>query len=130
MASSLSPFHLAVPVHDLAAARAFYGRLFGCPEGRSSEKWVDFDFFGHQLVAHLDASPRPHVQTTNYPVHRAASSAVLAKVRLAAQESTSSDRYLMALPIFTYLGPPPTRRRRRNVSGCSPSSRAASLVSK
>jgi extradiol dioxygenase family protein len=50
----LSPFHLAVPVHDLAAARAFYGGLFGCPEGRSASEWVDFDFFGHQLVAHLD----------------------------------------------------------------------------
>jgi extradiol dioxygenase family protein len=58
------PFHLAIPVHDLAAARAFYGGLFGCPEGRSSERWVDFDFFGHQLVAHLDARA-PHVHTTN-----------------------------------------------------------------
>jgi extradiol dioxygenase family protein len=62
---SLAPFHLAIPVHDLAAARAFYGGLFGCPEGRSSADWVDFDLFGHQLVAHLDRSRRPHVQTTN-----------------------------------------------------------------
>ena len=52
----LSPFHLAIPVHDLTAARAFYGARFGCPEGRSSTEWVDFDFFGHQLVAHLDPS--------------------------------------------------------------------------
>ena len=52
----LSPFHLAIPVHDLAAARQFYGVLFDCPEGRSSHEWVDFDFFGHQLVAHLDPS--------------------------------------------------------------------------
>jgi extradiol dioxygenase family protein len=51
--SDLVPFHLAFPVHDLAAARAFYGGLLGCPEGRSHERWVDFDFFGHQLVAHL-----------------------------------------------------------------------------
>ncbi|TCO80110.1 hypothetical protein EV699_11615 [Plasticicumulans lactativorans] len=49
----LSPFHLAFPVHDLAAARAFYGELLGCPEGRSSEDWVDFNFYGHQIVAHL-----------------------------------------------------------------------------
>ena len=49
---TLSPFHLAIPVHDLAAARAFYGEVFGLPEGRSSEQWVDFDFFGHQLVIH------------------------------------------------------------------------------
>lgn len=47
------PFHLAFPVHDLAAARTFYGGLLGCPEGRSSAEWIDFDFFGHQIVAHL-----------------------------------------------------------------------------
>ena len=51
----LSPFHLAIPVHDLQAARIFYGGLFGCNEGRSAEHWVDFDFFGHQLVCHLDS---------------------------------------------------------------------------
>lgn len=49
---SLSPFHLAIPVHDLRAARAFYGEVFGLEEGRSSEQWVDFNFFGHQLVIH------------------------------------------------------------------------------
>ena len=54
----LSPFHLAIPVHDLRAAREFYGGFFGCPEGRSSPEWVDFDFFGHQLVAHLDPTKR------------------------------------------------------------------------
>jgi extradiol dioxygenase family protein len=46
-------FHLAFPVHDLAAARVFYGELLGCPEGRSSDTWVDFDLYGHQIVAHL-----------------------------------------------------------------------------
>jgi extradiol dioxygenase family protein len=50
---SLRPFHLAFPVRDLAEARAFYGGLLGCPEGRSSAEWIDFDFFGHQIVAHL-----------------------------------------------------------------------------
>ena len=55
------PFHLAIPVHDLAAAREFYGGLFGCAEGRSSYEWVDFDFFGHQVVAHLDPTKRKHV---------------------------------------------------------------------
>jgi uncharacterized protein len=54
---AMSPFHLAFPVHDLAAARAFYGGLLGCPEGRSSAEWIDFDLFGHQIVAHL-APPR------------------------------------------------------------------------
>lgn len=47
------PFHLAFPVTDLAAARAFYGGVLGCPEGRSSDEWIDFDFYGHQIVAHL-----------------------------------------------------------------------------
>ena len=46
-------FHLAMPVHDLASARAFYGELLECPEGRSADHWVDFDLFGHQFVAHL-----------------------------------------------------------------------------
>lgn len=49
----VTPFHLAIPVRDLAGARAFYGGLLGCPEGRGSEAWVDFDFFGHQLVCHV-----------------------------------------------------------------------------
>ncbi len=47
------PFHLAFPVHDLAEARRFYGHLLECPEGRSSNEWVDFDLHGHQIVAHL-----------------------------------------------------------------------------
>jgi uncharacterized protein len=49
----LSPFHVAFPVHDLTAARAFYGETLGCAEGRSSQEWVDFNFYGHQIVAHL-----------------------------------------------------------------------------
>jgi len=49
----LPPFHLAIPVHDLGEARAFYGGLLGCPEGRSAERWVDFNLYGHQLVCHL-----------------------------------------------------------------------------
>jgi len=50
---SLPPFHLAFPVDDLASARSFYGELLGCPEGRSADEWVDFDLYGHQIVAHL-----------------------------------------------------------------------------
>jgi extradiol dioxygenase family protein len=57
---SVRPFHIAFPVDDLAAARRFYGAVLGCPEGRSSAEWIDFDLFGHQIVAHLkpDAAPR------------------------------------------------------------------------
>ncbi len=62
---SLRPFHLAFPVHDLSAARAFYGELLGCPEGRSSDHWIDFDLYGHQIVAHLDAGMTPR------PIHNA-----------------------------------------------------------
>jgi extradiol dioxygenase family protein len=53
-------FHLAFPVRDLDEARAFYGDLLGCPEGRASEEWVDFDFFGHQIVAHLSPNEIGH----------------------------------------------------------------------
>jgi hypothetical protein len=56
---ALPPFHLAFPVHDLDSARAFYGGLLGCAEGRSAAEWIDFDFFGHQIVAHLDPAMVP-----------------------------------------------------------------------
>ena len=49
---SVRPFHIAFPVDDLDAARRFYGEVMGCPEGRSAEDWIDFDLFGHQIVAH------------------------------------------------------------------------------
>jgi extradiol dioxygenase family protein len=61
----LPPVHLAVPVHDLAAARAFYGGVLGCPEGRSSARWVDFDFHGHQLVVHVVEAARASDAGTN-----------------------------------------------------------------
>lgn len=50
---SVQPFHIAFPVHNLAAARAFYGDLLGCPEGRSSDTWIDYNLYGHQIVAHM-----------------------------------------------------------------------------
>jgi extradiol dioxygenase family protein len=59
----IPPFHLAFPVDNLAEARAFYGEKLGCSEGRSSPDWIDFNFFGHQIVAHMaDCSKnRPHL---------------------------------------------------------------------
>jgi extradiol dioxygenase family protein len=60
------PFHLAFPVHDLTAARRFYGELLGCREGRSSDTWVDFDLYGHQIVAHL--VPSQERAQTHHPV--------------------------------------------------------------
>ena len=63
----LTPFHLAFPVDDLAAARHFYGTILACPEGRSSNEWIDYDFFGHQLVAHLspNAPGKPHTNAVD-----------------------------------------------------------------
>jgi len=58
---ALTPFHIAVPVHDIAAARKFYGGVLGCPEGRSDKLWVDFDLFGHQFVCHLNPNMKASV---------------------------------------------------------------------
>jgi len=66
---SLPPFHLAFPVDDLAAARRFYGELLGCPEGRSSDEWVDFNFYGHQIVAHLAPDEVGHRATSGVDEH-------------------------------------------------------------
>ena len=62
--SALRPFHLAIPVRNIAESRAFYGEMLGCPEGRSAEHWVDFNFYGHQLVTHLDEQ-----QSSNHAIH-------------------------------------------------------------
>ena len=58
--TALRPFHLAIPVRNLDDARAFYGTLLGCDEGRTSSEWVDFNFFGHQIVAHLSPNEPEH----------------------------------------------------------------------
>jgi extradiol dioxygenase family protein len=63
------PFHLAFPVRDIAEARAFYGELLGCPEGRSAPEWVDFDFHGHQIVAHLAPDECGHRQNSAVDGH-------------------------------------------------------------
>ena len=63
--SELTPFHIAFPVDDLAKARHFYGTVLGCPEGRSSSDWIDFDLFGHQIVAHH----KPRSETGNVVHH-------------------------------------------------------------
>jgi extradiol dioxygenase family protein len=65
----MRPFHLAFPVHDLAAARAFYGGLLGCPEGRASDRWIDFDLYGHQIVTHLDPAMKAAVITNPVDGH-------------------------------------------------------------
>ncbi len=70
---ALPPFHLAFPVHDLDAARRFWGEIMGCPEGRSSPEWIDFDFYGHQIVTHLvgktsEPAGQGHVDAKQVPI--------------------------------------------------------------
>ena len=67
--TSYPRFHLALPVTDLEEARVFYGELLNCPEGRSSPKWVDFDFYGHQVVAHLSPAEVGRSQTSPVDGH-------------------------------------------------------------
>lgn len=64
------PFHHAFPVHDLEAARSFYGDLLACPEGRSSKEWIDFDLYGHQIVAHLVPTMKQGPTGTNDVDHQ------------------------------------------------------------
>ncbi len=64
MTQAIALFHLAFPVNDLAQARQFYGQLLGCPEGRSSPNWIDFNFYGHQIVAHLSPDECTPVSTS------------------------------------------------------------------
>lgn len=59
----MPPFHLAFPVTDLPATREFYGELLGCRIGRTDERWIDFDFFGHQITAHLVGQKMPDAPT-------------------------------------------------------------------
>jgi len=105
------PFHLAFPVHDLAAARAFYGGLLGCPEGRSSAEWIDFDFFGHQIVAHLVpggavGSAHNHVDGHDVPVpHFGAVLAMDAWEALAARLSEAGVDFAMQ-PTVRFRGLP------------------------
>jgi extradiol dioxygenase family protein len=66
--STLTPFHIAFPVDDLSAAREFYGRVLGCAEGRSSEQWIDFDLYGHQIVAHLQPKSTDAIDAHRNPV--------------------------------------------------------------
>ena len=60
---NLSPFHLAIPVNNIAKCKIFYKEILGCKEGRSSDNWVDFDLFGHQLVIHFRESNNKNLHT-------------------------------------------------------------------
>jgi len=95
----INPFHLAIPVYDLVAARHFYGQVFGCAEGRSAPEWVDFDFFGHQLVIHQHpkTASQDHAHTNAVDGHDVqAVSAAMADVR-AGLAAADLDRTGVAL---------------------------------
>ncbi|SMF61783.1 VOC family protein [Allosphingosinicella indica] len=108
---SMPPFHLAFPVHDLAAARAFYGGIIGCPEGRSSDHWIDFDFYGHQIVAHLapDRAPKPHtnpVDGEEVPVPHFGAVLSMADWRALADRLTAAGTDFIIAPIVRFAGEP------------------------
>jgi extradiol dioxygenase family protein len=107
--SALSPFHLAIPVTSLANARAFYGDLLGCPEGRSSEDWVDFNFFGHQVVAHLAPSEAGHRNTSavdgdNVPVRHFGMVLTMADWDKMAEKLRAADTQFIIEPHIRFKG--------------------------
>ena len=108
---TLPPFHLAFPVHDLHAARAFYGGLLGCPEGRSDARWIDFDFFGHQIVAHLspEAKPRAHtnpVDGHDVPVPHFGAVLPLEEWRALAERLEAAGTDFVIAPTVRFAGEP------------------------
>jgi extradiol dioxygenase family protein len=104
-------FHLAFPVTDLAEARRFYGGLLGCPEGRSSDEWVDFDFFGHQIVAHKVAEAQMMVATSlvdgkNVPVRHFGIVTDLAAWRVIAEKLRAARVRFIIEPYTRFAGEP------------------------
>jgi len=99
--SPLPLFHLAFPVTSLEQARTFYGGLLGCREGRSAPDWVDFDFYGHQIVAHLAPDEAGHKNTSavdgdNVPVrHFGAILPMIEWERLAARLKTAGQSFII-----------------------------------
>ena len=93
---SLRPFHLAFPVDDLDAARTFYGGVLGCAEGRSSSQWIDFDFYGHQIVTHL-VDVASHDAAEN-PVDGPSPNRVRCRLALEFGDADFGERRYSALP--------------------------------
>ena len=103
-------FHLAFPVRDLDEARAFYGGLLGCPEGRSSDEWIDFDFHGHQIVAHLapagDAPSTNSVDGEQVPVRHFGVILDLADWQGVADRLKAADTRFLIEPQVRFKGQP------------------------
>jgi extradiol dioxygenase family protein len=105
----LRPFHLAFPVHDLSAARAFYGGLLGCPEGRSADQWIDFSLYGHQIVTHLDpnlsAPPMTNaVDGENVPVPHFGVDLTMEQWRNLAERLTAAEIFFVIEPTVRFKG--------------------------
>ncbi|MBU4611443.1 VOC family protein [Achromobacter sp. GG226] len=110
-AAPMPPFHLAFPVHDLAAARRFYGELLGCPEGRSSDEWVDFNFYGHQIVAHLapdecGTAQANDVDGKNVPVRHFGAVLTLAQWEALAEKLKAAGTKFVIEPYIRFKGEP------------------------
>lgn len=106
--TGLPPFHIAFPVHDIAAARAFWGGLMGCAEGRSAEHWVDFNFYGHQIVAHLspgagDAIANP-VDGKSVPVPHFGVVLDMAQWQALADRLTAAGVHFVIEPYIRFAG--------------------------
>lgn len=112
MPRTLTPFHLAIPVHDLDAARAFYGGLLGCAEGRSADRWIDYDLFGHQLVCHrVDGMTAPRaggnaVDGHAVPVPHFGVVLPLADWRALARRLEDADTAFVIAPHVRFAGQP------------------------
>ena len=107
----MPPFHLAFPVHDLSEARAFYGDLLGCPEGRSSDRWIDFNFHGHQIVAHLSpedcqAASTSRVDGRGVPVRHFGLVLDMATWRSLAERLKAADVAFLVEPYTRFAGEP------------------------
>ena len=110
------PFHLAFPVNDLSAARAFWGGVMGCAEGRSSAQWIDFNFYGHQLVAHLapdhagqDAA-RNHVDGHGVPVPHFGVVLTLGQFEALAERLAAAGVAFEIAPYTRFAGEPGEQR--------------------
>ena len=104
-------FHLAFPVNDLAEARAFYTGILGCAEGRCSSDWVDFDFFGHQIVAHLSPNEAGHkahnlVDGDEVPVRHFGAILTMSDWRALAQRLKAHDARFLIQPDIRFEGEP------------------------
>ena len=107
----LQPFHLAVPVHDLDAARGFYGGLLGCAEGRSADEWVDFNLYGHQFVCHLSAGAKPagvsnRVDGHDVPVPHFGVVLDMAAWEVLAEKLTAAGVEFVIAPTVRFAGEP------------------------